>query len=151
MILILFLFLDQFTKYLAVHFLKGTSGFSILPGIFELYYLENLGAAWGILKNARIFFLIITLVLLGFIYYYYRKLPFEKHWRMCRFLMIVLAAGAIGNGIDRLIHGYVVDFLYISAINFPVFNLADCYVTVSIILFLFCYRREVYEWIRKES
>ena len=149
--LVLLILLDQFTKYLAVHLLKGTKGISLIPGIFEFYYLENLGAAWGILKNARYFFLITALILIGFIIYYYRRLPDDRHWNFCRVLMILLTAGAVGNSIDRLIHGYVVDFLYVSVINFPVFNVADCYVTVSIILFLFYYRREVYEWIRKES
>ena len=149
--LVLLILLDQFTKYLAVHSLKGTKGISLIPGIFEFYYLENLGAAWGILKNARYFFLITALILIGFIIYYYRRLPDDRHWNFCRFLMILLTAGAVGNSIDRLIHGYVIDFLYISAIHFPVFNVADCYVTVSIVLFLFYYRREVYEWIRKES
>lgn len=146
---ILLIVLDQFTKFLAVYFLKGTSGYSIIRGIFELYYLENPGAAWGILKNARFFFLITAMILLLFIFYYFRKIPVDRHWYLCRFLMIMLAAGAVGNGIDRLIYGYVVDFLYISAIHFPVFNVADCYVTVSIFLFLLYYRGEVYEWIRK--
>ena len=72
----------------------------------------------------------------------------ERHWNLSRFLMIMLASGAVGNAIDRFVHGYVIDFLYFSAINFPVFNVADCYVTISIALFLFFYRKEVYEWIR---
>lgn len=140
--------LDQLSKYAAVLHLKNQSGISLIPGVFELYYLENRGAAWGLLENARYFFLITAVVLTGLIFYYYRKLPLDCHWNLSRFLMIMLASGAVGNAIDRFVHGYVIDFLYFSAINFPVFNVADCYVTVSIVLFLFFYRKEVYVWIR---
>lgn len=141
-------FLDQISKYAAVVHLKNREGISVIPDIFELYYLENLGAAWGILENARYFFLITAVILVGLIFWYYRKLPEERHWNLCRFFVVMLAAGAVGNAIDRFVHGYVIDFLYFSVINFPVFNVADCYVTVSIVLLLFFYRKEVYEWIR---
>lgn len=141
--------LDQLSKYAAVLHLKNQSGITLLPGVFELYYLENRGAAWGLLENARYFFLITAVILTGLIFYYYRKLPLDRHWNLSRFLMVMLASGAVGNAIDRFMYGYVIDFLYFSAINFPVFNVADCYVTVSIVLFLFFYRKEVYEWIRK--
>lgn len=140
--------LDQLSKYAAVLHLKNQSGIILIPGIFELYYLENRGAAWGLLENARFFFLITAVILTGLIFYYYRRLPLEHHWNLSRVLMIMLASGAVGNAIDRFVHGYVIDFLYFSAINFPVFNVADCYVTISIALFLFFYRKEVYEWIR---
>lgn len=149
--LILLILLDQLTKYAAVMCLKGKSSISVLPGIFELYYLENHGAAWGILENARYFFLITAVILVGVIFYYYHRIPLEKHWHFCRFLMMMLASGAIGNAIDRFWHGYVVDFLYVSVIDFPVFNVADCYVTLSILLFLLYYRKEVLTWIRSES
>lgn len=144
----LFVLLDQISKYAAVLYLKNREGVTIIPDIFELYYLENRGAAWGILENARFFFLITAVILVSLIFWYYRKVPSGQHWNLCRFLMIMLASGAVGNAIDRFVHGYVIDFLYFSAINFPVFNVADCYVTVSIVLFLFFYRKEVYEWIR---
>ena len=140
--------LDQLSKYAAVLYLKNQSGIILIPGIFELYYLENRGAAWGLLENARFFFLITAVILTGLIFFYYRKLPLEHPWNLSRFLMLMLASGAVGNAIDRFLHGYVIDFLYFSAINFPVFNVADCYVTLSIALFLFFYRKEVYEWIR---
>ena len=146
--LAVFILLDQLSKYAAVLHLKNQSGITLIPGVFELYYLENRGAAWGLLENARYFFLIVAVILTGLIFYYYRKLPSDRHWNLSRFLMIMLASGAVGNAIDRFMHGYVIDFLYFSAINFPVFNVADCYVTVSIVLFLFFYRKEVCEWIR---
>lgn len=149
--LILLIFLDQLSKYAAVSCLKGKISISIFPGIMELYYLENHGAAWGILENARYFFLITALILVGAVFWYYRRIPIEKHWNFCRFLMIMLASGAIGNAIDRFFNGYVVDFLYVSIIDFPVFNVADCYVTLSILLFFIFYRKEVGRWIKSES
>ena len=140
--------LDQLSKYAAVLHLKNQPGIPLIPDVFELYYLENRGAAWGILENARYFFLITAVILTGLIFYYYRKLPPDRYWNLSRFLMIMLASGAVGNAIDRFVHGYVIDFLYFSAIDFPIFNVADCYVTISIVLFLVFYRKEVYEWIR---
>ena len=132
--LFLLILLDQLTKFAAVQFLKGNSSISILPGILELYYLEN-----------------AAVILVGVLFYYYRRIPTEKHWNFCRFLMIMLASGAIGNAIDRFWHGYVIDFLYVSIIDFPVFNVADCYVTLSILLFFVYYRKEVGTWIRSDS
>lgn len=105
----------------------------------------------GILENARYFFLFAAVILVGVLFYYYRRIPTEKHWNFCRFLMIMLASGAIGNAIDRFWHGYVIDFLYVSIIDFPVFNVADCYVTLSILLFFVYYRKEVGTWIRSDS
>ena len=147
--MILLVFLDQFTKYMAVHFLKGRGSVSVIPHIFEFFYLENPGAAWGILENARYFFLAAAVILVVLLFIYLRRLPDEKHWHFGRFLVFMLAAGAVGNAIDRFLYGYVIDFFYISAIHFPVFNVADCYVTVSIFLFILYYRKEVCEWIRK--
>ncbi len=142
--------LDQFTKYLAMAKFKDHASLVLIPGIFELTYLENRGAAWGMLENFQWLFLILTAVLMAALVWFYWKAPAEKHYRAFRILAAILCAGALGNAIDRGIQGYVVDFFYISWINFPVFNVADCYVTVSLVLFLFIYRKEVIEWIQRE-
>lgn len=141
--------LDQFTKYLATANLKNQPSILLIPGVFELTYLENRGAAWGMLENMQWVFLIFTAVILAVLGYCYVKANGTKY-RAFRILSVVLAAGAIGNAIDRLFHGYVVDFFYFSLIDFPVFNVADCYVTVSLALFLLIYRKEVIEWIQNE-
>lgn len=144
-------FLDQYTKWLAVRHLKGEPSMELIPGVFELTYLENRGAAWGMFKNFRWLFLLLTAaILIALTAAYIKSLP-EKKYRLFRILAIILASGALGNAIDRLFHGYVVDFFYFSLINFPVFNVADCYVTVSILLFLLIYRKEVLAWIQSES
>lgn len=140
--------LDQFTKHLAVTHLKNQPSLELIPGVFELTYLENRGAAWGMLENMQWIFLLVTAVISAIVIYYYVKSIPEKKYAAFRVLSTVLIAGALGNAIDRVLNGYVVDFFYISLIDFPVFNVADCYVTVSIALFLLIYRKEVAEWIR---
>ena len=110
-------------------------------------------AAWGIFPNAIWFFAIITIVVLGAMIYFYSRIPVEKKFLLLRFTIILLAAGAIGNFIDRMMWHYVVDFLYIKAINFPVFNVADCYVCVAAVLLIYCllfrYKEEEFLWKKK--
>lgn len=135
---------DQLTKYLAVAFLKGTDGIALIPGVFELYYLENSGAAWGLFKDRRIIFLVLAAALLAGIAWLLRKVPDDRRYRALRILCCVFAAGTAGNAIDRLLYGYVIDFFYISLIDFPIFNVADCFITFSLALALILYRRELF-------
>ena len=121
---------DQYTKYLAVAQLKEAP-ISIIDGVFELHYLENRGAAFGMLQNKQWFFLLITVVILALIARMYIKLPRTKRVIPLRICLIFVTAGAIGNMIDRIRLNYVIDFLYFELIDFPIFNVADIYVTVS--------------------
>lgn len=127
-------FADQFTKYIAVLKLKNQPAFSIIDGVLEFNYLENRGAAFGMLQNQKIFFVFVALIFLGVIAYVLIKVPYEKKYRRLHVLLILIAGGAIGNLIDRLLLDYVVDFIYIVLINFPIFNVADIYVTLSTVL-----------------
>lgn len=127
-------FADQFTKYIAVLKLKNQPAFSIIDGVLEFNYLENRGAAFGMLQNQKIFFVFVALIFLGVIAYVLIKVPYEKKYRRLHVLLILIAGGAIGNLIDRLRLDYVVDFIYIVLINFPIFNVADIYVTLSTVL-----------------
>lgn len=139
----LLILLDQGTKYLAVKELKNQASFVILQGVFELHYLENRGAAFGVLQGKKIFFITITLFMIILLIYVYGKLPAERRFYPLQGICIALFAGAIGNFIDRILHNYVIDFFYFSLINFPIFNVADIYVTCAmalfIVLFLFYY------------
>lgn len=139
---------DQYTKYLAVAHLKGSS-VPIIDGVFELHYLENRGAAFGMLQNKQWFFLILTIVLLVFITKLYMGLPRTKRVLPLRISMIFITAGAIGNMIDRIRLNYVIDFLYFKLIDFPIFNVADIYVTVSTFfiafLILFYYKETEFD------
>lgn len=135
--------LDQYTKYLAVIYLKDKPAYIIINGVLELNYLENKGAAFGMLQNQKAFFIFVAVVILSVIGYVLLKTPDQKKYRILHLLLSLIAAGAIGNMIDRIRLNYVVDFIYFVLINFPIFNVADIYVTVStaalVILLLFVY------------
>lgn len=129
--------LDQYTKYLAVIHLKDKPAFNIINGVLELNYLENKGAAFGMLQNQKAFFIFVAVVILGVIGYVLFKVPERKKYRILHILLSLIAAGAIGNMIDRIRLDYVVDFIYFVLINFPIFNVADIYVTVSTVVLVF--------------
>ena len=143
---ILFVFLDQVTKQLAVQYLKNAPAVPILPEIFELSYLENHGAAFGILQGQKMFLVIITGLTMALLIYAYFCIPEKKRYASLHLLLILIVSGAVGNFIDRCANDYVVDFFYFKLIDFPVFNVADIYVTVStcllIVLFCFYYNEE---------
>lgn len=136
--------IDQITKYIAVIRLKNNSAFSIIDGVLEFNYLENYGAAFGMLQNQKIFFVFVSIVFLIVIAFLIYKMPADKKYVKLHILLIMIGSGAIGNLIDRIRLDYVVDFIYFSLINFPIFNFADICVTVStfllIILILFVYK-----------
>lgn len=141
--------IDQMTKLMAIHGLMNQQPFVILDGIFELHYLENRGAAFGILQGKKAFFIIFTILVLAFIaYIYLKRIPDEKKFRLLDGICILFFAGALGNFIDRVFRNYVVDFFYFKLIDFPIFNMADIYVTVAafamIILGLFYYKEDDY-------
>lgn len=139
-------FLDQWTKTLAVKYLMGNSGISIIPGVFRLQYLENRGAAFGMLQNQQSFFALMTIIVLSLLIFLYYKLPASKRYMPLEYNIILLVSGAIGNFIDRTTQSYVVDFLYFELIDFPIFNVADCYVVIATAIFalliLFYYKEE---------
>lgn len=144
--------LDILTKKLAIVHLKDKEAIVLLKNIFELTYVENRGAAFGILQGGRVIFFIITfVVILGILYGIY-KLPTTGRYMPLLTTLSFVFAGAIGNFIDRLLQGYVVDFLYFSLIDFPVFNVADIYVTCSVIvlawLSIFYYEEKELEFFR---
>lgn len=146
--------LDQFTKYTAKNFLEGKNPIELLPGIFELQYLENRGAAFGILQDKGIFLIILTIFVTLLLIYIFIKIPSEKKYVPLHFIGILLISGALGNMIDRLWRGYVIDFFYFKWIDFPIFNVADCYVTISacllIFLYLFYYKEEDFSFLFKK-
>ncbi len=128
--------LDQWTKILAVANLKGQSDFVIINGVLRLHYLENIGAAFSMMEGKQTFFLVLTPIVCALICYIYIKMPVTKRFSLLQWTLIFILSGAIGNYIDRFMQRYVVDFIYFELINFPVFNVADIYVTVSMIAFI---------------
>lgn len=134
---------DQYTKRWAVVYLKDKPAYNLINGILELNYLENQGAAFGMLPNQKFFFIFVGVVILCAAGYVLLKLPDHKKYTILHFLFSLLVAGSIGNMIDRVRYDYVVDFIYFVRINFPIFNVADIYATFSalalIIMLLFVY------------
>lgn len=123
--------LDQITKYFAVLYLKGQEAVSLIPSVLELRYLENRGAAFGILQGGKVIFLIITPIVLLLAAYVLFRMPAGGKYRVLHFLLDCIIIGAIGNMIDRIRLDYVVDFIYISLIDFPIFNVADVFVSIA--------------------
>lgn len=130
-------FIDQWTKQLAVSHLMDQGNIILIPGVLQLHYLENTGAAFSIMENKTIFFCIITPILCALMICLFIKLPDKKEYGSLRLILVFLLAGAIGNFIDRISYHYVIDFIYFSLINFPVFNVADLYVTCGVICLFF--------------
>lgn len=128
---------DQWTKYLAVLHLKEQEPYTIIQGVFKLQYLENRGAAFGLLQNQRLFFYFSVLLITVFVIWFYNRVPMTKKYLPLRLCSVFVLAGGIGNFIDRIRLNYVVDFLYFELIDFPIFNVADIYVTVS--MFALCF------------
>ena len=135
--------LDQWTKYLAILHLKGQDNIVWWENVFELEYRENTGAAFSIMQGQSWFLIGFTSIalLLVAIFLFRSKLGKISWVRVTGSLIL---DGGIGNLIDRLFRGFVVDFLYFSLIDFPVFNVADCCVVIGAVLLmvyvLFFYR-----------
>jgi len=138
--------LDQITKYLALKNLKEQEPFVLIKNIFEFIYTENRGAAFGILQGRQIFFYVITAVVVAAILVILHRMPDDRKYLPLTVSLVFILAGAFGNLIDRIVRHYVVDFIYFMPIDFPVFNMADIYVTLStialVLMLLFRYEED---------
>ncbi len=136
LLLLVLLAADRLTKMWAVSTLKDSNAIPLIKNVLELYYLPNgnTGAAFGILAGHRILFLVIAIVVVSVIAYMVFNMPADKKYRIVEILLVFIAAGGVGNMIDRIINNFVIDFIYISCINFPVFNVADMYVSVCTVI-----------------
>ena len=147
--------IDQIMKIWAYSDLRGSFGIRVIPDVFELQYLENRGAAFGILQDHQGFFVLITIAAAVGLTYIYTRLPEDKKYTPLRVSYVLLMAGAFGNMIDRAVRGYVVDFFYFKLIDFPIFNVADIYVTVTmallLILILFYYKEEDLDFLSRKG
>lgn len=137
---------DQLTKELIIKSLKGRSNIVLIKGILELEYFENFGAAFNSLVGKRLLLILMTVLLSLFLIWKLFQTPEEKRFFGMRFCLCLAMGGALGNLFDRIVRGYVVDFIYFTPINFPKFNFADMCVTGGVILLgvllLFYYKEE---------
>ena len=143
---------DQLTKLLAVKNLKGKADIPLIPDVLYFQYLENRGAAFGIFQDRKIFLVLLTSLILVGVCYVLWKIPADKKYIYLKLLCFLITAGGIGNLIDRVRLDYVIDFIYFAPIDFPVFNVADIYVSVGMvflfIVVLFYYKDEDFEFLK---
>lgn len=133
---IILLLIDQISKLLVVKLIDINSGMELIKNFFYLTYTHNTGAAFSILTGKRIFLILIAVVILIVIFNYLRKNKIESKIEKIAFSLII--GGSIGNLLDRIVRGYVIDFLdfKIFGYNFPIFNLADTFIVIGVILLL---------------
>lgn len=148
---ILLVALDQVTKYWARISLQEDGPISIIPGVLKLQYHENTGAVWGIMTGKTGLLTVFSIILFIILLLVYFKIPQKRRYLPIQIIWVFIMAGAIGNLIDRITLKYVVDFVYIELIDFPIFNIADNYLTLSSILLLilgiFYYKEEDFDFI----
>lgn len=138
---VVLILLDQLSKQWIVNHIPLNAIRKCVPGIFSLTYLRNYGAAFSILQNQQWFFTVITLAVVGAACYYFIKNINGNFWFLFGLLLII--SGGIGNFIDRLRLGYVVDMVHLDFMNFAIFNVADSYLTVGVvILFIALWKEE---------
>ncbi|MCR5722664.1 MAG: signal peptidase II [Lachnospiraceae bacterium] len=144
---------DQISKYFAVINLKGRENAVWIKNVFELEYVENDGAAFSSFSGKQGFLLVVTIAVMLFVIFEFIRIPDGKRYAWLRIDFLMIVAGALGNMIDRIRQGYVVDFFYFVPINFPRFNVADIYVTLAmpllIILLFFVYKDNETEFLFK--
>lgn len=152
--LIFLVFIDQITKHFA-RVCLADGPFDLIPGVFSFTYHGNTGSIWGIMQGKTTFLILVSVIALVALVIFLYKMPLTKRFLPLRIVLLVLTAGAIGNLIDRVVSGVVTDFFYFELINFPIFNVADIYITVSevvlIILILFYYKDEDFQWKKSNS
>lgn len=129
------LVLDQVIKIIVRQTMTLGQSIPILPGIFHFTYVENAGAAFGMLANQRVFFIIITIAILAIFFYLYSQLRNKKS--LAAVALALSISGAIGNFIDRLFRGTVTDLFDFCLISFPVFNVADICICLGIALIFY--------------
>ena len=123
--------LDQWSKYLTVQNISLGETKEFIPGFLSLTHLRNTGAAWSLLEGKMIFFYVFTVIVSVVIIYLLIKNYKKSIWYSVGVSFVL--AGAIGNFIDRVRLGYVVDMLQTDFMNFPIFNVADSTLVVGVI------------------
>ena len=133
---LIFLIIDQITKILVIKILPLSGSIEIIKNFFYIIPTNNTGAAFSILIGQRIFLILITIAILAFLIQYIKKNKIERKIDIISFSLII--GGSLGNLIDRIIRGSVIDFisLKLGNYNFPIFNIADTLIVVGVILLL---------------
>ena len=148
LLIIIIVCIDQATKALIVRSVAHLSSKIIVPGFFNITHIRNRGAIFGFFSQSDslilfIFLTSVSLIALGFVIFYFFKTPSSD--RFMKVSLSLILAGALGNLIDRVIRGYVVDFLdfYVKSWHWPSFNVADTSITVGafVLIFILLFKR----------
>lgn len=132
--------IDQWVKYWTVTTLTLHEQKQWIPNLINFYYLRNYGAAYSLFQNQQWFFILVTLVIIPLAIWYFIKHINGSLWLLGSLSLVI--AGGIGNFIDRIRLGYVVDMFHLDFIDFPVFNVADICLTVGVAILFICIMKE---------
>ncbi|MEZ7601460.1 signal peptidase II [Streptococcus sp. 27098_8_91] len=139
-IIAILIVLDQLVKSYVVQNIALGEVKTWIPNLVSLTYLQNRGAAFSILQDQQLLFAVITLVVVvGAIWYLHKHME-DSFWMVLGLTLII--AGGLGNFIDRISQGFVVDMFHLDFINFAIFNVADSYLTVGVIILLIAMLKE---------
>ena len=133
---IIFIIIDQVSKIIVVNNLTNNKSIEVIKSFFYLTYTNNKGAAFSILTGRRILLILVAFIVIGVLIYYVRKNKIEG--KVNKIALSLVIGGSIGNLIDRILRGAVVDFLdfKIFGYNYPIFNLADTFIVLGVFLLL---------------
>lgn len=142
---ILVILVDFFSKYMVSKLMTINETIDLIDNFFRITYVKNTGAAFSIFSNNTILVIIISVVIIGFLLFYIYKNKGNNKLENVSYAFIL--GGAIGNLIDRLVYGYVIDFLDFEILSYdaPIFNLADTFIVIGVILFLINTLRSRYD------
>ena len=131
---IIFIIIDQVSKLIVINTLSKTKSVEVIKSFFYLTYTNNNGAAFSILTGKRVILIIVTLIVIGILIYYIRKTKVKENINKIALSLVI--GGSIGNLIDRIVRGAVVDFLdfKIFGYDYPIFNIADVAIVIGVIL-----------------
>ena len=139
--------LDQYTKYLTVTNIDLGGAAPVIPGLFDFTYVRNTGAAWSSFQGQTWLFVLVFAAFAAFLIWEFvtKKMGFKPFERWC---LVAVFAGGLGNMIDRLRLGYVVDMIRLQFMDFPVFNVADCFICcgcIALIVHLLFFNKEFWK------
>lgn len=142
---ILVILVDFFSKYMVSKLMTVNETINLIDNFFRITYVKNTGAAFSFFSNNTILVIIISVVVIGFLLFYIYKNKGNNKLENVSYAFIL--GGAIGNLIDRLVYGYVIDFLDFEILSYdaPIFNLADTFIVIGVILFLINTLRSRYD------
>ena len=146
---VLFVAIDQIIKYFVVLYLKPIGSVMFIKGFLQFSYVENTGAMMGMMEGQTTFMVVAALVVLVVLFFLILTKKIKFGFEFCCFIMI--AAGGIGNIIDRIFRGFVVDYIEVLFVDFYVFNFADCLVTIGAFLILFYEIYGIYKEVKQKK